>query len=160
MVCRDPNMSPIVAQRLHIVVLATVASCAAYSCGVLALVVIPLWVMLYLLFVYRKCPWRTEIIFLCLYGAELIVWFFFPWFVYVPLLRFNWFNAILAGVFFAFPLLAVWTYSAAGVPTRPQTSGEGSRWAMRYVSSGTIVAALMLSPSWILAFALARPYFD
>ena len=121
-----------------------------------AYVLVPSLVMLYVGGVWKRCPYRTEVIFLCLFFADLAL-------VYTAMSSGPFESAaerqesispharsLMPIVFLAFPLMAlliiVWLFVASMTQrSRSNTAAEKPRSLT--LSSGYILVALLLTPA-------------
>jgi hypothetical protein len=137
------------AHLIHSAVLALAIAVTVCATGVWSLFAVPSLVLIYVGAIYRECPYRTEIVFLSLFSAYLMLGYTGIWWWHVP----NW---IGPGVLFVLPLIATGTFVVAGLVSRRKASAGEPGAVRSRVSSGTLVVALLLAPFWVFAAALAR----
>lgn len=145
------------ADVVHIVVLACAAAVVAYATGAWALVAVPTLICLYVATIYRRCPFRTELILLSLFSAHFML-------VYTGICSLPLFASAsewhlpsrsVAGLLFVLPLVAVGAFVISALRSRPSASVGGMAARGIKLSSGNLAVALLLAPAWAFAAALA-----
>lgn len=139
----------------NIAVLACAVSVVAYATGRLALVAVPVLVGFYVAAIYKRCPFRTEVIFLSLFSAYFVLAYIAIWLLFV--LRASGTQIasnVAAGVLFVLPLIAVGVFVVSGLGSRANASvGTSSTQRVKWRSGNLIVVGL-LAPAWVYAAVL------
>ena len=147
------------ANQIHAALLALAVLLTAYATGFFALAFVPLLVLLYVGVFYRMCPYRTEIVCACLFGAHLGiaytgVWLIVAWELFGRESQ-KWFAMLVAGAFMLLAFAPIAAGAIAGVRWWLRRSRGQSVPPKAGVATGVIIVALLLAPAWFLAAALA-----
>ncbi len=140
----------------NIAVLACAVSVVAYAAGPLALVAVPALVGFYVAAIYKRCPFRTEVIFLSLFSAYFMLAYIAIWLLYVlrasgTLIASN----VAAGMLFVLPLITVGVFVVSGLGSRANASiGTSATQRVKW-RSGNLIVAFLLAPAWAYAAVLA-----
>lgn len=145
----------------HIAALALIITAAIIATGPWAVVAVPSVGALYVWAVYRKCPFRTETFFVCLYAAQLALLFspmlWAPNFLeptVAPASASRSVSATASALLAAAPVLIIAGFAVAGLASRRRMDSNTAKPIWGLASSGTLVAALLLTPVLCTALAL------
>jgi hypothetical protein len=147
------------ANQIHAAILVGGVLLTAYATGIFALALVPLIILLYVGVFYRTCPYRTEIVFACLFGSYLGLAYTGLWFL-VWLATFGsashkWFSRFVAAAFILLPFVPIAGVIIAGVPSWLSRSRGQAAAPRAGVNTGVIVVTVLLAPAWFFAAALA-----
>jgi len=121
----------------------------------LALVAVPALVGFYVAAIYKRCPFRTEVIFLSLFSAYFMLAYIAIWLLYV--LRASGTHVasnVAACVLFVLPLITVGVFVVSGLGSRANASiGTAATQRVKW-RSGNLIVAFLLAPAWAYAAVL------
>ena len=162
----SPPASELKGHWAHIAALALIITAAIIATGPWAVVAIPSVGALYVWAVYRKCLFRTETIFVCLYAAQLallfspMLWalnFLEP--TVAPASASRSASATASALLAAAPALIVTGLAVAVLATRRRVDSNTASPTWGMTSSGTLLAALLLTPVLCTVLALVCVFF-